>query len=189
MKGKPIYQQRFKRHQLIVLCGPYLNPNSNYLKKKPRDNQKFERTGHVMRSGCCRYDHGVAIHSKVLIDQRIRCWNLVQKWVGVEGQDKQQGGRSVRFTLFCLFLCMFKFSIIKFLKNHNFQAANSLQHQLTQERVGSGNLESSHRPASLPGLDMAVLSHLRLAKESQMEGWLQDTDDRGTRPKPLRGNC
>lgn len=41
MKGKPIYQQRFKRHQLIVLCGPYLNPNSNYLKKTPETTKNL----------------------------------------------------------------------------------------------------------------------------------------------------
>lgn len=40
MKGKPIHQQRFKRRQLIVLCGPYLNPNPNFLKKKATKNKK-----------------------------------------------------------------------------------------------------------------------------------------------------
>lgn len=40
MKGKPIHQQRFKRRQLIVLCGPYLNPNPNFLKKKNNKNKK-----------------------------------------------------------------------------------------------------------------------------------------------------
>lgn len=36
---------------------------------------------------------------------------------------------------------------------------------------------------------MAVQSHHRLAKESEIKEWLQDTDSRSTKPEPPRGGC